>query len=81
MFPYSDCLLKVGSLAKESNTHPQKEMSMPIDECLTSAHNQASETESYKDREVPVGWRCRRGFLKEMTLEVYLVWRLGSEKK
>lgn len=45
MFPYSDCLLKVGSLAKESNTHPQKEMSTPIDECLTSAHNQASETE------------------------------------
>jgi len=81
LFPYSDCLLKVRSLAKENNSHPQREMSTPTDECLMSARNQGSETESCKDREFPVGWRCRRGFLKEMTLEVCLVWRLGSEKK
>ena len=56
-------------------------MSMPTDECLMRAHNQGKEAESYKDRGFPIGWRCRRGFLKERTLELCLVWRLGSEKK
>ena len=81
LFPYSDCLLRVCSLATENNTHPQREMSMPTDECLMRAHNQGKEAESYKDRGFPIGWRCRRGFLKERTLELCLVWRLGSEKK
>ena len=39
LFPYSDCLLKVCSLAKENNSHPQREMSTPTDECLMSARN------------------------------------------
>lgn len=49
LFPYSDCLLRVHSLAKENNTDPQREMSMPTDECLMRALNRGPEAESCKD--------------------------------